>query len=319
MPRPGYTCEVFRADAVEVVSGANAGDRLDAVDLAVVGDLYRLERHSTPRALGLELGPPLRVANEAGSDLAGQRVEQTGRLILMAADGDTVELEVLRIGAQLWALPLSPLRAQVDYTLIRTEPAGAGLRLADLACAAFLRGTRITRADGTLVAIEQLAPGDMILTRDNGAQPLRWTGAAALRARGNLAPVIFAPGVLGNAAALGVGPHHRIFVYHRGDARPELLVPARFLVDGASVTRHACAFAEYHSLVFDAHEIIYAEGVPVESLLVTDATVGRLPATMADDLQRRFPGLRQRGHFAREPDAQAVCGLKLQGTLGKAR
>ena len=147
-----------------------------------------------------------------------------------------------------------------------------------------------------------------ILTRDHGAQTLRWVGKVTLRAQGQFAPVIVAPGALGNLNARVLAPLHRIFLYQRGDARlagrAEVLVQARHLVDGARILQREGGFATYYSLAFDAHQIVYAEGVPVESLLVSRAIVQRLPGELARDLTARFPGLDQRAHFA--PDIGAL-------------
>lgn len=46
----------------------------------------------------------------------------------------------------------------------------------------FLCGTMIETPQGP-VAIEDLVPGDLVLTRDRGAQPLRWIGSRGLSGR----------------------------------------------------------------------------------------------------------------------------------------
>ena len=101
-----------------------------------------------------------------------------------------------------------------------------------------------------------------------------------------------------------VGPLQRIFLYQRGGlsatTRSEALVQARHLVDGSRVQQREGGFVTYHALVFEDHQIIYAEGVPVESLLVSRATVARLPDDSRRTLSARFPQLNQRAHFAQE-------------------
>ena len=52
--------------------------------------------------------------------------------------------------------------------------------------------------------------------------------------------------------------------------------------------------------MFDRHEIIYAEGIAAESLMVTEATVACLPEELAEPLLARFPGLRHDPHFGTE-------------------
>jgi hypothetical protein len=65
-------------------------------------------------------------------------------------------------------------------------------------------------------------------------------------------------------------------------------------------------FVDYFGLVFDQHEIIYAEGIPAESLMVNEATVSHLPPEMADDVRSLFPGLSQGQHFGFEAGRQVL-------------
>ena len=54
----------------------------------------------------------------------------------------------------------------------------------------FTRGTMIATPEGER-AIEDLEVGDLVLTKDNGAQPLRWVGSRTVKAEGRMAPVVF--------------------------------------------------------------------------------------------------------------------------------
>ncbi len=305
------------AQALRVLSGANAGDPLPAPADSICGDYYRLDEGARPLTLMLDLdaGPDAgRLAEGSAIGRAGDPVRLEGRLSLMAPDGDLVEVLVLETGGARVALPLSPLLARHTYTLIAADAAPGPIRLADVVAGAFARGTRIALADGRQVPVEDLAPGDAVITRDHGAQPLRWKGAVTLRAEGGFAPVVVLPGVMGNPGALSVSPHHRLFLYRR-DARAlagaaELLVQARHLVDGAAILRREGGFVEYHSLVFDAHEVIYAEGVPCESLMVCPSVLTRLPEDLAAPLREAFPGLSQHLHTGADLRPEMVSRLR---------
>lgn len=304
---PGYVTQVFRAQDFAAVSGANSGDPLSAPDTLSPGDIYQLSTAAQPLTLTLQRDtttPHIAPGSAVGN--AGDQVMVLGEMTLMATDGDQITVAVVETAGAIYAMPLTPLRRAMEYTLIRCAPAQESLRLVDLACASFVRGTMITRADGALAPIEALMPGDMILTRDHGPQPLRWIGQATLRAHGSFAPVVIGAGVLGNHGALSVSQHHRMFLYQRGSARmaprAEVLLQARYLVDGVRVSLRTGGFVDYISLVFDQHEIIYAEGIPVESLLVSEATVARLPDALAADLMRNAPDLQQRQHVGTELD-----------------
>lgn len=185
-------------------------------------------------------------------------------------------------------------------------PDDAGL--SDLLCISFARGTMITLATGAQMPIEMLSPCDRVLTRDHGGQPIRWIGRATLKAVCPFAPVVITAGTLGNSGDLIVSQHHRMFLYQReriaGLPTSELLVQAKHLVDGERVFLREGGFVDFLSIVFDHHEIIYAEGIPAESLMVNDATVNRLPAELSADVKARFPGLRQVQHFGTEAGRQ---------------
>ena len=142
---------------------------------------------------------------------------------------------------------------------------------------------------------------------------LRWKGAVTLRAEGGFAPVVVQPGVMGNPGPLVVSPHHRLFLYRR-DARnltgaAGLLVQARHLVDDSAILRREGGHVEYFSLVFDAHEVIYAEGVPCESLMVCPSVLTRLPEDLAAPLRAAFPGLSQRLHSGADLAPEMVSRL----------
>lgn len=308
-PLPAQAAHAYPVHALSVASGANLGDPIGPADVVEPGDIYRLTGQAVPLRLMLRpvadgRAPVLAEGTAIGR--AGDRITLLSLLTLMAPDGDRVEILILRYevtGADL-AVPLSPMAPRVDYTLIDAHDDVAGIRVADLVCVAFAAGTLITLPGGAQRPIETLEPDERVLTRDHGAQPIRWIGKATLRAKGAFAPVVIAAGTLGNHADLIVSPHHRIFIYQRGPRRlgrtAELLVQAKHLVDGIRVTRREGGFVDYYSLVFDRHEIVYAEGIPAESLLVSEATVTLLPPELAEEVRARFPGLSQSQHFGTE-------------------
>jgi len=327
-PIAAHMARVFAAADLFVTSGANLGDGLaEAADLCP-GDVYELDALAQPLRLALARpragGPPARQQVIApGSDVGapGDPVTLSAQLTLMAPDGQKVDLLLLRHRAAgrasqstLYVLPLTPIAPRIEYTLLTAEDPPDELRLSDVICLSFHRGTRITLASGAQLPIEQLAPGMRVLTRDHGPQPVRWIGRTTLRARGSFAPVVISSGTMGNDGDLIVGPHHRLFLYQRerlpGMNVAELLVQAQHLVDDETVFRREGGFAEYFSLVFDRHEIIYAEGIPVESLMVNDATVAALPPELAEAVRTQLPGLSQNQHFGIEPDEAQINALR---------
>ena len=320
---PASVVQVLPAAALRVTSGANLGDTLADCDGLTeelsLGDIYRLAPDTAPTSLSLarEADAPLVIAATGDTARAGDPVGVCARLTLLPTEGHVVDLLLLRVGLDspgFWLLPLSPLLPRRDYTLIRLEADPKDVPLADIACASVARGTRITRADGSIVAVEALEAGDRILTRDHGPQALRWLGRVTLRAEGSFAPVVIRAGTLGNLGDLALSQQHRLFLYLRdripGIPTAEVLVEARHLVDNRRIFIREGGFVDYFSLVFDRHEVVYAEGLPTESLRLAAATRARLPGTLADDLRDRFPDLAQHQHFGTEAAPQLADLLR---------
>ncbi|MEZ5793498.1 Hint domain-containing protein [Albidovulum sp.] len=156
----------------------------------------------------------------------------------------------------------------------------------------FSGGTRILTPQGER-AVEDLAVGDLVVTRDHGPQPVLWLGSRTVPAEGDLAPIRIAAGVHGNRRDLIVSPQHRIVVagweaeLHYG--RAEVLVAAKHLLDGARVTRLPGGEVTYYHVMFDRHEVIFAEGAATESFFAGgDAAVAM--AEVEAELHRIFAG-----------------------------
>ena len=60
----------------------------------------------------------------------------------------------------------------------------------------FVAGTMIATPDGDR-AVETLRPGDLVLTHDDGPQPVRWAGQRTMRAEGAYAPIELRAGTFG--------------------------------------------------------------------------------------------------------------------------
>lgn len=188
--------------------------------------------------------------------------------------------------------------AGVDYTvngIVKNDNYTSHADLgATIVC--FTSGTQIETVDGPR-AIETLRPGDLVRTRDDGYQPLRWVGSKTVPAHGALAPVLFKPGAIGNARALRVSPLHRMLMSDwrvellTGDA--EALVPARNLVNGRDILREEGGMVTYVHILFDHHQIVFAEGCPSESLHPGDCALNALAGESRAEVVALFPELEQ--------------------------
>ncbi|MEO1789091.1 MAG: Hint domain-containing protein [Pseudomonadota bacterium] len=134
----------------------------------------------------------------------------------------------------------------------------------------FTPGTLITTAAGPR-AVDTLRPGDLVRTADHGLQPIRWVGQRSVAGMGDLAPVRIMAGALGNARALEVSPQHRLLLSGwRAEVTTgtsEVLAAAKHLINGDTIVQVARREVTYIHLLFDRHEIIFAEGIATESYL----------------------------------------------------
>ncbi len=179
----------------------------------------------------------------------------------------------------------------------------------------FVRGTHILTAAGNR-PVEDLRIGDLVMTRDNGAQPIRWIGASAAVAMGPLAPVCIAQGALGQgmpARDLYVSRQHRMLLQSRVAARMfgshEVLVPAIKLTVIAGIDEAPCpAPITYFHVLLDRHEIIFAEGAASESLLTGPQARRAMGPDAVAELDALFPGIVDAEH---DPARLIVQGARL--------
>ncbi|MBY5932261.1 Hint domain-containing protein [Tateyamaria omphalii] len=293
---PAQSMPVFRADGFVVSQGANLGDALSVADELMLDDIYALSADAQLVRLALHASDTTHMIVADGSDCgaAGAAIHLDCALTLMSPDGQITDaivlVEVDDAGhiAEIYLLPLAALAPRTPYNLVGIDRDEARTKFAHLACARFTRGTHITMASGAQKPIEELEVGDRVLTRNDGVQEVRWVGQSTVRATGDFAPIRIRAGTLNNDRDLIVSPDHRLFIYQRKDrlgaGRSELLVKARHLVNGDSVTVQDGGFVDYFELLFDTHQIIYAEGIAAESMLIDTRTKPVLPDEVSSRL-----------------------------------
>src|SRR5690606_8278207 len=145
------------------------------------------------------------------------------------------------------------------------------------------------------VPVEMLNPGDLVVTHDDGAQPVRWIGRRTVAALGDHAPVLIPAGACGQHRTLMVSPLHRILVRTpRAElmfGAAEVLVAAKDLVDGHRIRTVPGGEVEYVHLLFDRHQVIYSEGLATESFLPGPQTCHCFDAETLDEIRAIFPGV----------------------------
>lgn len=155
----------------------------------------------------------------------------------------------------------------------------------------FVRGTMILTPRGE-VPVEDLKVGDLVVTRDSGAQELTWVGAARTHGTEKFAPVRIEAGVLGNRDVLEVSQQHRILL---GSAEIELhfgthevLVAAKHLVGHPGITLTPRAQVDYVHIMFSQHEIVSANGAWSESFFYGDQELAGFETAARAELESIF-------------------------------
>lgn len=158
----------------------------------------------------------------------------------------------------------------------------------------FAAGSRIATPTG-LRKIEDIQAGDLVLTRDSGAQEVRWAGATTVPALGDLAPIVIRKNTFGNDTELVVSPQHAVLVagwkaqvYFGTD---EMLVRAIDLLGIDGVERREGPAVTYCHILFDAHELVMCGGLWSESLYPGDVAVGAVGDAARAEIEALFPEL----------------------------
>ena len=182
-------------------------------------------------------------------------------------------------------------------------PRGSTTPYQDYVTPCFTPGTRIDTPHGPR-RVETLRTGELVRTLDDGAQRLRWIGrvhvdAARLAAEPHLAPVRIARGALGGGLPrrdLVVSPQHHVLLggwraaLHFGC--DEMLCAAKHLADGRAIrTDRPRGGVTYIHLLFDRHQIVFAEGTATESFYPGPQTLPGLAPPQQAELFALFPHL----------------------------
>lgn len=167
----------------------------------------------------------------------------------------------------------------------------------------FVKGTLIKTPYGER-PIESLQVGDLVLTRDNGPQVLRWIGSKHVSANSfsnydKLRPVrilkdSFGPGV--PERDLLVSPMHRILLQepdaHLLFGKREVLCTAKLLVNERSIYRDTGSDVVYYHMLFDRHEVVTSNGCPSESFLPGPVGLTAFEEEAREEVFSLFPELR---------------------------
>lgn len=123
----------------------------------------------------------------------------------------------------------------------------------------FVPGTLLRTPDGPR-RVDELRPGDRVMTLDNGPRAITWVGRRQVRGEGRLAPVLIRPGALGNRGPVILSPSQQLVLKDRAIrllfGRDEALVAVRHLLDGDRIVRSPRPTTEFVLLQMDGYQVL---------------------------------------------------------------
>jgi hypothetical protein len=173
----------------------------------------------------------------------------------------------------------------------------------------FVAGTLIATEHGQR-GVETLLLGDLIVTRDEGLQPLRWIGQRTVAAQDNFAPIRIRANTFGTHDNLMVSPEHRIlirdYLAELLFGEQEVLVSAKDLVNDKTITRCVGGDVTYVHLMFDRHQVVYSAGLATESFLPGPQTAKSFEREIVEEICTLFPEIDPDTGLGYSPAARRV-------------
>lgn len=158
-----------------------------------------------------------------------------------------------------------------DISALISEPGSSSSKVTSTTDAAncFLADTLIRTPSGQR-KVQELSPGDLVLTTDNCAVPVKWIGRQTTNAQhsdAKLQPVCIQAGALGDGL-----PERDLFVTaDHGMVIEGFIVNASALVNGSTirwVPRSGLpAFLTVYHVETERHDVIFANGAPAETFI----------------------------------------------------
>ena len=250
---------------------------LDNTGTISVGDEATLEIESSVRALGtvsfLDDVGTLSLDGVIGSASGTLQLFQRGDAIDLGGDGYSVDhddntITLEQNGDIVDSFALTG-QDYTDASFTLTANSNGEVLTTDAPC--FCAGTRILTDQGER-AVEDLALGDLVVTRQGGIEtlmPVRWIGRRRVMVAQHPEPEHVLPiRIARDAVAPGlpvrdlhVSPDHALYV-------DGLLIQARQLVNHMTITHdRSHASVTYYHVELDCHAILIADGMPCESYL----------------------------------------------------
>ncbi|MEL6477749.1 MAG: Hint domain-containing protein, partial [Pseudomonadota bacterium] len=218
---------------------------------------------------------------------------------------------------QILTFPSGETIEVADGTVDTTTPATQFQSLVSMGVPpCFTPGTLILTPEGER-PVETLWPGDLVVTADHGPQPVRWIGRREVVFEDRdtkhkpieIKAEAFGPNL--PKRNLVVSPQHRMMlggpVVTAMFGEEEVLALAKGLVGNERVrVMKGKRKVVYFSLLFERHEVIYAEGAPTESFRPGPIALAEFSEEHREQVYAIYPRLRDEPTDGLGPPARRI-------------
>ena len=166
----------------------------------------------------------------------------------------------------------------------------------------FTPGTTIATPKGERL-VEELEPGDKVITRDNGIQEIAWVGhkfmdGKQLATNPHLKPVLIKAGALGGGLPerdMLVSPNHRVLVASELTQlyfeEREVLAAAKHMTGTDGIHALDVMNTTYVHFMFERHEVVLSNGAWTESFQPGDYSLKGIGNSQRNEIFELFPEL----------------------------
>ncbi|SHE54165.1 Ca2+-binding protein, RTX toxin-related [Loktanella atrilutea] len=166
----------------------------------------------------------------------------------------------------------------------------------------FTPGTTIATPKGERL-VEDLRPGDKVITRDNGIQEIAWVGSKEmsgkeLAAKPHMKPILIKAGALGHGLPerdMLLSPNHRVLVASEKTQlyfeEREVLAAAKHMTGAQGIHTLDVMRTTYIHFMFERHEVVLSNGAWTESFHPGDYSLNGLGNSQRNEIFELFPEL----------------------------
>jgi T5SS/PEP-CTERM-associated repeat protein len=252
------------------IGGGIAGDGTIVADggtLTLPGSFGSLGTLAFGGLATLVLGTPASGITMPVTGLAGRdRIEFAGLTITGAQVTSPGTVTISTTGANYLLTDVSFAPGSQQTFITGRDPV-TGNDYIQVQC--FAAGTRIAGPRGE-VAVEALRVGDSVALAQGGVAEVVWIGRRTVDAARHpqprkVWPVSIAAGAFGAGMPrrdLLLSPDHAVFV-------EDVLIPVKQLINGSTIVQVPVDSVSYYHIELAQHDVVIAEGLPVESYLDT--------------------------------------------------